>query len=80
MFRPKRLPNAGGQIQLAYKLSNGRIIEEPGFLLCTEVLRVPFPSELVPPASDVLVRYMDVVCRGKSLAEIWKVASHTRED
>jgi hypothetical protein len=31
------------QVELAYQLSKGRILEEPRFLLCEKVLRVPFP-------------------------------------
>jgi len=66
----EKFPQLKERVELAYKLSNGRIFEEPRFLLCTEVLHVPFPPDLVPPAADALGRYMDVVRRAKSLAEI----------
>jgi hypothetical protein len=49
------------QVELAYKLSNGRILEEPRFLLCKEVLRIPFPPDLIPPSTPQLARYMDVL-------------------
>ncbi len=40
------------QVELACKLSRGRILEEPRFLFCREVLNAPFPPTLVrlPPA------------------------------
>src|ERR1035438_5067112 len=40
--------NVRQRIELAYKLSNGRILNDPRFLLCQEVLRIPFPSDKVP--------------------------------
>lgn len=67
---PDKFPKLREQVDLAFRLSNGRILEEPRFLLCTEVLRIPFPPDLVPPSSEVLGRYMDVVRRAKTLAEI----------
>ncbi len=58
------------QVKLAYELSKGRILEEPRFLLCKEVLRVPFPTDLVPPSAEVLARYLEVVRLAKSREEI----------
>jgi len=65
----EKFPQLKEQVDLAFRLSNGRILEEPRFLLCTEVLRVPFPADLIPPSTSVLACYMDVVRRA-TLAEI----------
>jgi hypothetical protein len=59
-----------GQFELAYQLSKGRILDEPRFLLCKDVLRVPFPTELGRPETRVIRRYMEVVLRAKSKEEI----------
>jgi hypothetical protein len=53
------------QVELAWRLSNGRILEEPRFLLCAEVLGVPFPPELVPPSANVLFLHLDILRRAK---------------
>jgi len=58
------------RIARAYALCNGRILEDPRFLLCKEVLRIPFPPEFLPPASDVLSHYIDIVRRANSLKEL----------
>jgi len=58
------------QIELACQLSKGRILEEPRYLLCKEVLHVPFPPELVRPPVRTLSLYMEVVRRAKLLEEI----------
>lgn len=67
---PERFPRLRKQVELAWNLSNGRVLQEPRFLLCKEVLRVPFPPDLVPPSAAVLACYMDVVRRAKSRLEI----------
>jgi hypothetical protein len=66
------LEKVRGQIELACKLSKVRVLEEPRFLLCKEVLRVPFPPELVPLRPAVLAKYMEVVRLAKSREEILK--------
>jgi hypothetical protein len=62
--------NVRHRIELAYKLSNGRILNDPRFLLCKEVLRIPFPSDKVPPASSVISMYMDFVRRAETLEHL----------
>jgi len=69
-LRSETFPQLKERVELAFKLSNGRILEEPRVLLCAKVLHIPFPPDLVPPAADALARYLDVVRRAKSLAEI----------
>lgn len=58
------------QIKLAYELSKGRVLEDPTFLLCKEVLRVPFPAKLERPRPDVIADYMQVVCCAASLEQV----------
>lgn len=67
---PEKFPRLRKQVELAWRLSNGRILEEPRFLLCKEVLRVPFPPDLVPPSAAKLAQYMDVVRRARSRQDI----------
>jgi len=63
-------PEAKRAIDLAYQLANGRVLEEPVFLLCKEVLRVPFPAKLERPSPDLMADYMQIVHSAKSLEEI----------
>lgn len=58
------------QVELAYQLSKGRVLEEPRSLICKEVLRAPFPSEEVPLPVDVLADHIHIVRCAKSLADI----------
>lgn len=58
------------QIELACNLSKGRIHEEPRFLLCKEVLGVPFPTELARLPTKLLADYMTVARRANSQQEI----------
>jgi len=58
------------QIELACNLSKGRIHEEPRFLLCKEVLRVPFPTQLPRLPTKLLADYMTVARRSSSREEI----------
>lgn len=55
---------------MAYNLSNGRILEDPRFLLCKELLHIPFPPDRLPPFSPTISRYMDVTRRANSLKEL----------
>lgn len=66
----EKLPEAKTQIELAFQLSKGRILEDPTFLLCEEVLRVPFPAKLERPRPEVIADYMHVVCCADSLEQI----------
>jgi len=58
------------RIGVAYNLSNGRVLDDPRFLLCREVLRIPFPPDRLPPASSVISKYMDVIRRATTLDQI----------
>lgn len=66
----EKFPEAKLQIEFAFQLSKGRLLEDPIFLLCKEVLRVPFPAKLGRPHPEVIADYMDVVCRADSLEQI----------
>src|SRR5712691_7332056 len=52
----ERFPSLRSQIDFAFKLSRGRILEDPKFLLCTELLRTQFPTNLVPPFAKRVTR------------------------
>jgi hypothetical protein len=67
---PQHFPDVRDRIALAYNLSKGRIFEDPRFLLCKEVLGVPFPPDLLPPSASTVSRYMDLIRRAKSLDEL----------
>lgn len=67
---PERFTEAKGGIELAYNLSKGRVLEEPNFLLCRDVLQVPFPAHIERPRPAVIADYMQVVACAKSLEEI----------
>jgi hypothetical protein len=58
------------RIDIAFRLANGQILEDPKFLICKEVLHVPFPADLVPPSAAVLSMYMNVIRRARSLEEL----------
>jgi hypothetical protein len=68
--RSDRFFQGKAQVELAYQLSKGHVLEEPRFLICKELLRVPYPSEEVPLPVDVLADHMQIVRSAKSLADI----------
>ncbi|HEY1465317.1 MAG TPA: hypothetical protein VGF44_18020, partial [Terriglobales bacterium] len=57
-------------IALAHDLSKGRVLNDPRFLLCKEILHIPFPPEELPPAALVISKYMDVVRRAKTIGQL----------
>ncbi|HEX7287919.1 MAG TPA: hypothetical protein VF532_17150 [Candidatus Angelobacter sp.] len=57
------------RISRAYSLSRGRILEDPRFLICKEILRIPFPDQPHPP-SLLLSKHMDVIRRAASLSQL----------
>lgn len=67
---PQRFAHAKEQIGLAYRLSRGRVLEDPNFLFCKEVLRAPFPAKLARPRPELIADYMQVACCAKSLEDI----------
>jgi len=60
------------RIELAHRLSGGRVLEDPRFLLCTEILRVPFPANECPPFAHVISKHMDVIRRADSFEQLLK--------
>jgi hypothetical protein len=58
------------QVELAYQLSKGHTHEEPCFLLCEEVLRVPYPPERTRLRVDVIADQITVVRFAKSMEDI----------
>jgi hypothetical protein len=66
----ERFPEARQQIELACQLSKSRVLEEPRYLLCKEVLHVPFPAKLERLRPPVLLDYMQVMRCARSLQEI----------
>ena len=63
-------PNVRQRIELAYKLSKGRVLNDPRLLLCKEVLRIPFPSDQLPPAAPVISKYLDAVRRATTREQL----------
>lgn len=64
--------NVKERIALAYRLSNGRVLEDPRFLLCKEILRIPFPPDQLPPFSSVISQYLDGVRRAESSDQLFR--------
>lgn len=58
------------QIELACKLSKGRIHEEPRFLICNEILGRRLPPEVPRVPVGLLADYMTIVRRAGSREEI----------
>jgi hypothetical protein len=58
------------QIALAYDLCKGRILEDPRFLVCTELLGIPPPQATLPGFARTVRKYMDIIRRGSSLDEL----------
>jgi len=63
--RPEDFPDVRDRVSTAFKLSNGRILDEPRRLICKEILRISAPEDM-PAFSTVVSRYMDVIRRAKS--------------
>jgi hypothetical protein len=68
----EKFPNLQAQVELAFDLSRGRVLEDPMPMLCREVLHIPFPARLVAPAGSMLQHYMEVVRRARTLAQVLK--------
>jgi hypothetical protein len=68
--RPDDFPRVKQRIGLAYNLSNGRVLNDPRFLICKDVLHIPFPPDELPPAAPVISTYMDVVRRATTLDQL----------
>jgi hypothetical protein len=67
---PENFPNVKERIALAYNLCKGRILEDPRFLICTELLHIPAPEVTLPSFAATLRKYMDVVRRANSFDEL----------
>lgn len=70
VVQPDEFANVKQRIELAYNVSNGRVLNDPRFLLCKEVLRVPFPPDQLPPAASVISKYIDVVRRATTMNQL----------
>ena len=55
------------RINIAFRFANGFILEDPKFLICRDLLHIPFPPDLVPPSAAVLSMHMNVIRRAPSL-------------
>ena len=66
----EQFPNLRRQVELAFSISRGRVLEDPTPMLCREVLRIPFPSRLVAPSATVLSSHLDIVRRAKTVAQL----------
>jgi hypothetical protein len=58
------------RIDIAFRLANGRILEDPKFLICKDLLRIPAPPHLIPPSAAVLQMYMSVIRHARSRDEL----------
>jgi hypothetical protein len=70
---PEKFLRVKGQIELAYKLSKGRLpLEEPRFLLCKDVLRVPFPDKLARFPPELIADHIEIMRCANSHEDIQK--------
>ena len=67
---PKNFPNVKERIALAYNLSNGRVLEDPRFMICTELLHIPAPQVALPSFARTVTKYMDIARRANSFDEL----------
>lgn len=58
------------RIDIAFRLANGRVLEDPKFLICRDLLRIPPPPHIIPPSAAVLLVYLDVIRRAQSLEQL----------
>lgn len=65
---PEKFPDLRRQVELAFALSKGRILEEPVALICNEVLNIQFP--LTAPEEDVVSAHLDVIRRAGTVKQI----------
>jgi len=65
---PEKFPDLRRQVELAFALSKGRILEEPVALICREVLHVQF--SLTAPAEEVIRQHLDIIRRATTLQQI----------
>jgi hypothetical protein len=65
-------PGVRKQFRLAWALSHGRVLEDPMPLICRDVLKIPFPADLVAPAATKLREYLDVVRYAVNAAQLRK--------
>lgn len=68
--RPDRFDHLKKQIEFAWNLANGRVLQEPRVLICEEILHIPLPAGLVAPDANIFSRYLDVVRRAQSRQQI----------
>jgi hypothetical protein len=74
--QPHEFANVKQRIELAYNVSNGRVLNDPRFLLCKEVLHIPFPPDQLPPSAPVISKYMDVVRRATTMNQLLSGVSY----
>jgi hypothetical protein len=58
------------RLELAMRLSNGRVLEEPRLLICADVLKVPFPASIPRLPVRTLIEHMQVIRRAQSLKQV----------
>lgn len=68
---PKDFLDVRSRIALAYHLCNGHVLEDPRYLICKEILRIPPPVHL-PSFSRTAAQYMDVIRRANSTTQLLK--------
>jgi hypothetical protein len=65
---PEKFPDLRRQVELAFALAKGRILEEPVALICKEVLHIGFP--LTAPAENVVSLHLDIIRRAGTVKQI----------
>jgi hypothetical protein len=58
------------RIALAYDLCRGRFLEDPRFLISTELLNIPAQEVILPRFAPTLRKYMDLARRANSFDEL----------
>lgn len=68
--RPEDFPDVRQRISTAYNLSNGRVLEDPRYMMCRDLLNIPAPEITLPSFSETVELYMDVTRRATSLNQL----------
>jgi hypothetical protein len=67
---PDNFPSVKARVALAYDLCKGRFLEDPRFLICTQLLHIPTSNVTLPSLAPTLRKYMDVARRANSFREL----------
>lgn len=78
-IRPEDFPSVKQRISTAFHVSGGRVLEDPRFLICKELFKIPPPPVVLPSFSATVKKYMDVVRRASSYDQLLNGVPYKRQ-